>query len=204
GKTTLALQVALKAAEKGARVIFLYTKPIFPLQKLHDLSFKFKALNALDNLNDILFMKVQTFEELCDLILKLEFQILSDKETHKNKSPVFILDSLTDLMRLEWNPQIKKKNFQIYYQLNRTLATLSHLNREYNMLIVVINEVSKIQQDNITLEAQSGGKVVEYWIPFTIHLKRMKTLKKRILLLKNQKFSQENELIVELTKQGFI
>ncbi|MHA1689467.1 MAG: hypothetical protein ACTSUN_09065, partial [Promethearchaeota archaeon] len=52
GKTTLALQVALKAAEKGARVIFLYTKPIFPLQKLHDLSFKFKALNALDNLND--------------------------------------------------------------------------------------------------------------------------------------------------------
>ncbi len=205
GKTTLTLQAALQMAGLEYKVLYIYSKPIFPLVRLSTLipikEDKEKKKKILENIK---FIRIDKFDALYDLIFKLEFQILSEKPKSNRSKGLIIIDSLTELMRLEWNPDSKKKNIKIYYQLNQSLATLAYLNKEYECYVLIVNEISKIQQNQSTVEVQSGRKVMENWITYSIHLIRDKEMNKRQLLLKNKKSNQEIRFSSVMTKGGFI
>jgi len=197
GKTTFSIQTAVNSALKGDRVIFIYTKKSFPFEKL-DIFIQNTNQKFLDN---IIFIHSIDFNDLFNLIFHLELIILNDLRTHK--VAMIIIDSITDLYRLELSIDKKEKNFILNYKLNYLLANLSYLNKEYGINILVVNDSSRKSENDQIVEIQSGGKVMEYWIPITIKIARLDSLNNRKIFLQDVEKNKTIEVNSTLTIKGF-
>lgn len=195
GKTTFALQTALNSAKLGRYVIFVYTKPNFPSEKIQ-LIFK----NSDEILENILFIQTTKFIELFKIIFNFEFLVL--KEAHQ-KLDLIIIDSITNLYRLELNMEKKEKNYNLNYQLNQMLANLTYLNQIYGIEIMVVNEVSKKNLDDQIIEVESGGKVMEFWVDKSLKITKTKKLNERKFFLSNISENRVVESSSNLTENGF-
>ncbi|MFX1259781.1 MAG: hypothetical protein ACFFAN_18165, partial [Promethearchaeota archaeon] len=137
GKTIFALQTALNVAKRKKRILYIYSKPNFPYEKIRKIVKK--DLNKI--LNNIIFIQTTNFYELNTIIFNLEFLILNNL-TKKNRSlNLIVVDSITDLYRLELNKEKKNKNIQLNYQLSQILANLAFLNNSYGIEVLVVNEL---------------------------------------------------------------
>ncbi len=195
GKTTFALQTALNSAKLGRYVIFVYTKPNFPSEKIQ-LIFK----DSDEILENILFIQTTKFIELFRIIFNFEFLVL--KEAHQKLS-LIIIDSITNLYRLELNMEKKERNYNLNYQLNQMLANLTYLNQIYGIEIMVVNEVSKKNFDDQVIEAESGGKVMEFWVDKSLKITKTKKLNERKFFLSNISENRVVESSSNLTENGF-
>jgi len=195
GKTTFALQTALNSAKLGKYVIFVYTKPNFPSEKIQLI---FKDSDKI--LENILFIQTTKFIELFRIIFNFEFLIL--KEAHQ-KLHLIIIDSITNLYRLELNMEKKEKNYNLNYQLNQMLANLTYLNQIYGIEIMVVNEVSKKNLDDQIIEVESGGKVMEFWVNKSLKITKTKKINERKFFLSNISENRVIEVSSNLTENGF-
>jgi len=200
GKTTFSLQKAIDIAAKEKNVIYIYTKPNFPFKKINDLIQK--SIKKI--LNNITFIKSLKFEDLYSLVFDLEFLVLNANREANNKINLIIIDSVTDLYRLELNKESKEKNFLLNYKLSQILANLSFLNEIYSIEILIVNNKTNIVYNGQIVEAQSGGLVMDYWINSTIKIIRTNKLNQRKFIFnkRNEKKTIESSAI--LTKNGFL
>ena len=199
GKTTLALQIALNNIYVGESVFYFYSKPRLPLEKIESL-LPTMDTNTLKKLKTIL---IKDFNDLYRIVLDLEIYFLKDKKEKQDYPKLIIIDSLTDLYRLDLYKDKKNKNLILNYKLNHLLGTLTHINNKFSVNILVVNEISYIQSEEHSLEIQSGGKVMRYWIPFSIKIARSEIMNKRILYLyKNSEI--QFELLATLSEKGFL
>ncbi|MCJ7650639.1 MAG: hypothetical protein MUP85_18670 [Candidatus Lokiarchaeota archaeon] len=199
GKTTLALQIALNNIYVGESVFYFYSKPRLPLEKIESL------LPTMDTniLKKLKTMLIKDFNDLYRIVLDLEIYFLKDKKEKQDYPKLIIIDSLTDLYRLDLYKDKKDKNLILNYKLNHLLGTLTHINNKFSVNILVVNEISYIQSEEYSLEIQSGGKVMRYWIPFSIKIARSEIMNKRILYLyKNSEI--QFELLATLSEKGFL
>ncbi len=199
GKTIFSLQTALYNSSLGNLVIYIYTKPNFPYSKINNLIQNFEE-KVLDNL---LVYLILDFNKLSDLILDLEqiiIKIIKDKTTSKI---LIVIDSLTNLYQLEIRKNSKSKNFILNYQLNLMLATLSLLNIQYKVNVLIVNYLRRLKNENQTLEIQSGGKVMDYWLDYSLKIERHKKLNHRKILLTKDPEKKKLNLLSKLTKFGF-
>lgn len=199
GKTTLALQIALNNIYVGESVFYFYSKPRLPLEKIESL------LPTMDTniLKKLKTMLIKDFNDLYRIVLDLEIYFLKDKKEKQDYPKLIIIDSLTDLYRLDLYKDKKDKNLILNYKLNHLLGTLTHINNKFSVDILVVNEISYIQSEEHSLEIQSGGKVMRYWIPFSIKIARSEIMNKRILYLyKNSEI--QFELLATLSEKGFL
>ncbi|MFX1442801.1 MAG: hypothetical protein ACFFHV_05250 [Promethearchaeota archaeon] len=198
GKTTLALQIAMKTAKEGP-IVFIYSKPNFPYEKVS------KILNEKSShiLNNIIFICALNFADLCTLVFNLELLTLTFLKEIKTPIRLIVIDSITDLYRLELNRDKKEKNFSLNYQLNQILAILYNINDTYRTEILIVNEISRKNYGDTTKEVQSGGNVVDYWIKSSIQIRRTKKLNVRKLsLIKDSEIKSFNFLL-DLSEYGF-
>jgi RecA/RadA recombinase len=121
----------------------------------------------------------------------------------RNITKLLIIDSLTDLYKLELNSEKKERNVRLNYQLNQILATLTYLARVYDITIIVVNETSRKKIKDEFILFPSGGNVVDYWVRFSILIKRFDKLNARIFFLKIKDDNQEFQFTLNLTKRGF-
>ena len=199
GKTTLALQIALNNIHVGDDVYYFYSKPRLPLEKIESL-LPTLGPNTLKKLKTIL---IKDFNDLYRFVLDLEINILKDKKEKQDYPKLIIIDSLTDLYRLDLYKDKKDKNLILNYKLNHLLGTLTHINNKFSVNILVVNEISYIQSEEHSLEIQSGGKVLRYWIPFSIKIARSEIMnKRRLYLYKNSEI--QFELLATLSEKGFL
>jgi len=199
GKTTFSIQTALLSALNGNSVLFIYSKANFPFEKV-DAFFQKIPITVLDN---ITFIHSLNFNDLYTFLFNLEFIILNDLK-HENKvEDIIIIDSITDLYRLELHRDKKYKNVILNYKLSQILANLSILNKKYGIEILIINDISRKSENGQTLEIQSGGKVMDYWIYHSIKIERMNTLNIRKFIFNNLKDNEEIEITAPLTHEGF-
>jgi len=197
GKTTFSIQTAVNSALKGNKVIFIYTKHSFPFEKL-DILIQHTNQKLLEN---IIFIHSIDFNDMFYLISHLEFFILNDLRPHK--VDMIIIDSITDLYRLELSRDKKEKNFILNYKLNYILANLSYLHKRYAIDILIVNSSSRKSENNQIVEIQSGGKVMEYWIPFTVKITRLDSLNNRKIFFKDVEKNKIIEINSTLTTKGF-
>ena len=198
GKTTFALQTSLNILKEFKKIIYIYTKPMFPAEKISKL-----AADSLEMLNDITFIRPENFEDLHNVVFNLEFLILRTLNKIKNPYKLIIIDSLTDLYRLELNRTKKEKNYNLNYNLNQILASLSFINNVYDIEILIVNEKTQIKEENQIKEIQSGGKVMEYWVSFDIKIERTEKLRERKFILTNHSSSEHTEFTSKLSEKGF-
>ena len=198
GKTTFALQLAINTAKLG-KVVFIYSKPNFPYEKIG----KIIKEDSSDILNNIMLISTPDFLSLNNIILNLEFLILNYLKEQKVGLNLIIIDSITDLYRLELNREKKKKNVNLNYQLNQLLAYLCYINDEYSINILIVNELSRRNYEDYTKEVQSGGKVMDYWVKYTIKINRTKKLNVRNFILTKHPEMKTFQFLSDLTEYGF-
>ena len=202
GKTTFALQTALNTIEQNKNVLYFYTKPNLPVDKIINIfNFDDKKYpkNKIPNFGII---RLNDFNELYKISFNLEYLFL--KNPNKNRHiDLIIIDSLTDLYNIDLNVGEKERNLTLNYQLNQILANLTYLNNTYKVEILIINETSRKSQDGLTTEVQSGGRVMTYWITHALKIERTNVLNERNFMLTHfiEKIILEFKLI--MTKNGF-
>ena len=197
GKTTFALQTAFNSIKNGKKILFFYTKPNFPTEKIITLSKYSKQL-----LSKITFITPINFNDLHKIVFNLEFLILKHLENKENQLKLIIIDSITDLYRLELDREKKEKNYNLNYHLNQILANLFYINKTYKIEILIINEISRKTLNDHIVEVQAGGKVMEYWISYNIKINRTEKLNQRKFVIK-QREKLVLEFIENLTINGF-
>ncbi|MHA1985061.1 MAG: AAA family ATPase [Promethearchaeota archaeon] len=198
GKTTFALQTSLNTLKELKKIIYIYTKPIFPTEKIGKL-----AGDSSERLKDITFIRPENFEDLHNIVFNLEFLILRTLNKIEKPYKLIIIDSLTDLYRLELNRTKKEKNYNLNYNLNQILANLSFIKNAYDIEILVINEKTQIKEENQIKEIQSGGKVMEYWVSNDIKIERTEKLRERKFILTTHPSSEFTEFTSKLSENGF-
>ena len=199
GKTTFSLQTAFYNCAISNFVIFVYTKPNLPLILVKRISLKFNE----KNLNDFTLYKSLNFSELFDFILDLEHLIIKLREDRKEIKILIIIDSLTNLYQIELRKGSKSKNIILNYKLNQILGTLNYLKLLYPVDVLIVNNISRIKQDNQAIEVQSGGKVMKYWVDSSVKIERDKKINHRIFLLTNPADTIEISFLSKLSKFGF-
>lgn len=199
GKTTLALQIAAYNIQVGNSVYYFYSKQKLPLEKIESLLSKMNS-NLLKNFKAI---TIKDFKDLYRVVLDLEVQLLKDKKGKEDYPKLIIIDSLTDLYKLDLNRDKKDKNVILNYKLNHLLGTLAYINNIFSIDILLVNEMSHILFEDHSHEIQSGGKVMSYWIPCSLKIARSEIMNKRLIsLYKNSKI--QFELLTTLSEEGFL
>ncbi|MFW9818471.1 MAG: hypothetical protein ACFFE5_02580 [Candidatus Thorarchaeota archaeon] len=198
GKTTFALQTALNSASQGNLSLYVYTKPNFPSEKILLIN-----KHSPDILDNIIFIQTTNFTELSGIIFNFEFLILKYINNHKPKLEMIIIDSITNLYRLELNKDKKEKNYNLNYKLNQMLANLAYLNQSYGIEILVINEISRRSLDDLIIDVESGGNVMKYWVNYNLKISKTSKLNERKLLFNNLSDNYTIEFIQNLREDGF-
>ncbi|MBY9017620.1 MAG: hypothetical protein KGD66_02200 [Candidatus Lokiarchaeota archaeon] len=199
GKTTLALQIALNNIQGGDSVYYFYSKPRLPFEKIESL-LPTTDPNSLKKLKTIL---IKNFNDLYRIVLDLEINILKYKKEKQDYPKLIIIDSLTDLYRLDLYKDKKEKNLILNYKLNHLLGTLAHIHNKFSVDILVVNEISYLRLEDHSHEIQSGGKVMRYWFPFSIKIARSEIMnKRRLYLYKNSQIQFER--LATLSEKGFL
>ena len=199
GKTTLSLQTAKKYALNRKKVLYIYTKPNLPFIKISNVF----ENNLEDVLENDLFIHTTNFDDLFNLIFNLEFGVLDDLKTKNGALNLIIVDSKTDLYRLELNRDKKGKNFVLNYKLNQMLANLVSLKQKYEIDILIINETSRRTIEGQTYELESGGNVMQYWVANSIKIERTDIANNRKFILHRGNDNNSFLLNTTLTKHGF-
>jgi len=198
GKTTFAIQTALNTVKFNEKVIYIYSKPNLPYEKLLSLS-----KGSEEVLDRIVIIKPLNFKDLNNIIFNLEFLILKKEKEIDSPYKLIIIDSLTDLYRIALNRDKKETNYNLNYQLHQMLANLSYLNELYNVEILIVNETTKVRINDHFIDKQSGGQVMDYWISTDIKIERTENVSNRHIFLTTH---QENSLVKFesiITKKGF-
>jgi len=199
GKTTLSLQTANIYALNKKKVLYIYTKPNLPIKIISNV-FDIHLDDALDN---IVFIHTTNFDDIFKFTFNLEFAVLNDLKTKNGTFNLIIIDSMTDLYRLELNHEKKGKNFVLNYKLNQLLANLVNLNQKYEIDILIVNENSRRTQEGQTYEVESGGNVMQYWVTNSIKIERIDVVNNRRFILHKGYDNISFLLNSILTKRGF-
>jgi len=199
GKTTLSLQTAIIYAVNKKKVLYIYTKPNLPFKKIRDVF----ENNLEDGLENILFIHTTNFDDIFNFVFNLEFIILNDLKTEDSKFNLIVIDSMTDLYRLELNREKKGKNFILNYKLNQIIANLVNLKQNYYIDILIINELSRRTQEGHTYEVESGGNVMRYWVKNSIKIERTEVANNRKFILHRSNDNTSIMLNSTLTIRGF-
>ena len=199
GKTTLSLQTANIYALNKKKVLYIYTKPNLPFKKI---SAVFEN-NLEDVLERIIFIHATNFDDIFNFIFNLEFVVLNDLKTKNVTFNLIIIDSITDLYRLELNSEKKGKNIILSYRLNQLLANLVNLEQKYEIGILIVNENSRRTLEGQTFEVESGGNVMQYWVKNSIKIERTDVTNDRRFILHRGNDNTSFLLNSILTKRGF-
>jgi RecA/RadA recombinase len=199
GKTTLSLQTSYKSALNAQKVLYIYTKPNLPYRKINSVF----ENNLDDVLENLLFIKMTDFDDIFNFVFNLEFIILNDLKTEDSTFNLIVIDSMTDLYRLELNREKKGKNFILNYKLNQLIANLVNLKQKYEIDILIINELSRRTQEGLTYEVESGGNVMRYWVKNSIKIERTEVANNRKFILHRDNDNNSVTLNSTLTIRGF-
>jgi len=198
GKTTFVIQTSMSSIKNGNKIIYIYSKPMFPFEKINRM-----VKDSIEILDKITFIIPDNFYDLYNIVFNLESLILRNLNEANNHYNLIIIDSLTDLYRLELNREKKDKNYNLSYYLNQILANLSYLNDSYNINILIVNEKVQNRENDQPTEIQSGGKVMEYWVSLGIKIERTEILKERKFTLTKHPEDKLITFMSKLTENGF-
>lgn len=203
GKTTYALQTAINAAKEEKNIVYIYSKPNFPMEKVGNILNEMTPERQSDILDKIIFIQTTDFNDLNTIVFNLEFLVLSNLKDKDKMLNLIVIDSITDLYRIELDREKKSKNVELNLKLSQIMANLFYINETYSIEALIINESSRKTIDDITTEIQAGGKVMDYWIRYEIKISRTETVNQRKFEIMKHPEEINLEFLSNLTNQGF-
>ncbi|OLS13463.1 MAG: hypothetical protein RBG13Loki_2917 [Promethearchaeota archaeon CR_4] len=196
GKTTLVQQAALNiAAESNKTAIFFNTHqyPIF-----HRIERFITHYPVLD-LTRIKIISISSFRQLRREARNLEYlSYLAEK----SGQPVdlVIVDSLTNLYTLAIGK--KETAMKRNQELNEIFGILKYMARQRNLSVLVTAEEKFLDVENIIERKPAGGRIMNYWVDFSIKITRGRNENTRLLLIRKDHSSTQEKLEAVLTDSG--
>ena len=198
GKTIFSIQIALENVNQYDKIYYIYSKPNFPIENFNDIIENRKIIHF----ENIIAINLNDFKELYSLVYRLESVFLNELKRNYEPPKLLVFDSITDLYRLTLNKDKKDSNVMLNYKLNFILATIYYLKSKFDLDIIIVNESIKAFQNESYYEIQSGGNVMDYWIPCSFHIQRTDSMnKRRISFIKDDEIKVD--CIASLTNYGF-
>ncbi len=189
GKTNIVLKILYESTKNGSKAIFMDTEGGLSLERIQQIAgFDF------DNIaKNIFLLEPKTFDEQL-----LEIQNIERLLNEDNGIDILIIDSIVALYRVEdGDPsEINKK-------LGRLMAKLLTLSREFNIAIVITNQIySPFDSDDLIVEP-IGGTVLKYWSKIIIEIERnVGSLSRTATLQRHKNKSPGQTVTFEINDQG--
>jgi len=150
GKTSLAIQCSVNSARMGYKVLFVDADGTFSPQRLMQI--------ALQDFNEasqlIVLLSPLTFEEQSRLVDDLEKYV-------SGRLGLVVFDTITSLYRAEIGS--KEETFKANRELNRQIATLTHIAKKFQVPILITSQVRNVLTDVDALVEPVAARVLRYW-----------------------------------------
>lgn len=178
GKTTLAIQAAIKQAKKGKKVLYMDTEGGFNAERVNQIS---KDPRVLDN---ILLLRIKEFMEQ-----RINFRRLKEI-VKKGKISLVIIDTIGMHYRL----YLQKNSYGANLCLKKQLGILNEISKELEVPVIVANQV--YNNINGLGVRPVGGDLILNNCPIWIELQK----EPRKLIIKNPK--PEKTIGIEIKTNG--
>lgn len=189
GKTNIALKILYESTKDGAKAIFMDTEGGISLERIEQIAGN--DLNAI--LDNVFLLEPRSFDEQF-----LQINQIKGLLNEKDDIDILIIDSVVSLYRIEdGDPnEINKK-------LGKLMAELLILSREYDIAVVITNQIySPFDSDDLIVEP-IGGTVLKYWSKTIVSIEKDIVSDKRIATLKRHKIQPEGKQVsFEIVDEG--
>lgn len=189
GKTNIALKILYESTKDGSKAIFMDTEGGLSLERIRQI-----AASDFDNIApNIYLLEPKTFNEQ-----QLDIQNIEDLLGKDKSIDILIIDSIVALYRVEdGDPS------EINKRLGRIMAKLLTLSREFDIAIVITNQIySPFDSDDLIVEP-IGGTVLKYWSKIIIEIERnIGSLTRTATLQRHKNKSPGQKVTFEITDRG--
>lgn len=189
GKTNIALKILYESTKDGSKAIFMDTEGGLSLERIRQI-----AASDFDNIApNIYLLEPKTFNEQ-----QLDIQNIEDLLGKDKSIDILIIDSIVALYRVEdGDPS------EINKRLGRIMAKLLTLSREFDIAIVITNQIySPFDSDDLIVEP-IGGTVLKYWSKIIIEIERnIGSLTRTATLQRHKNKSPGQNVTFEITDRG--
>jgi len=188
GKTTLALKFVKELSKLEYGTIYINSENTSPVERLQQITGKtFKDLESL-----VKILAPKGFSEQGVLLEDLELYIRDDTK-------MVVIDTLTKHYRLALED--KKTNYSNHRELNRQTGLLKGLAQNYDIAVLILNQVTARLQGVNDFEPVAGN-IMDYWSDYVIKMRIGRTQGARVL----KRLIPEGEIVegeFYLTNEGF-
>ncbi|NVM01932.1 MAG: DNA repair and recombination protein RadB [Candidatus Helarchaeota archaeon] len=184
GKSIITLQCAYKAALKGFTTFYIDTERAFSATRLNQI-----AQDNFSKVGKLIFVYAPlNFSQQMKIIQKLE------KFITKNVK-IIILDTISALYSASYGINNPKRNYKLNKQLNHQMAELVRLAENYDLAIIVNNQVrSRIADKDPRKLVPFNRNILDHWCKVQLFLtfsEKMDMKKREAILIKH--YNQQNE-----------
>ena len=189
GKTNIVLKILYESTKNGSKAIYMDTEGGLSLERIQQI-----AASDFDSIaRNIFLLEPKTFDEQL-----LEIQNIERLLQEDSSIDILIIDSIVALYRVEdGDPsEINKK-------LGRLMAKLLTLSRQFDIAVVITNQIySPFDSDDLIVEP-IGGTVLKYWSKIIIEIERnLGSLTRTATLQTHKNKSPGQTVSFEITDRG--
>lgn len=198
GKTTTCFLAAISALKKKRKVIFIDTEKAFNSERFRQLLLKNIDISEIENYMDNFFLlQPKDFYEQQEQILKIY-------NSKSSKFFLLIIDSFTNLYKLELNNEPKKINSMMAEQIQ----ALIRIARDKDKIVLITNQVTTDLKNNEF--KMIGGNMIKNMCKTIIELNKIeiknnqKNEKRKATLIKNklQEKSEGKFIYFKIKEEG--
>jgi DNA repair protein RadB len=199
GKTTLCLQMCVRASRAKKKSFFIDTEGGFSPERL-------AQMGGEAALKDVMVFEVRDFSEQTERVIGLEGMM-------SGKVGFVCVDSVVSLYRLEASDYDAR--LDLSREMGRQLLVLSRIARTNNIPVLVTNQVyEKMPSDSnqkyiskgISREGVMplGGDVLKYWCKMIVKLEKVERAVRRATLVRHSYKEEEVSCLVSITHEGIL
>ncbi|RJS74553.1 hypothetical protein CW710_01335 [Candidatus Bathyarchaeota archaeon] len=187
GKTTLALQAAVKAMAKGFKTIYIDSDERLSSRRLLQIA----GSLGEETLQRMLILRPNSFSEQTYIVESLERYI-------SRGVALIVLDSITRLYRAELSET--RDSFGLNRELNRQMAYLSKTAKTFDLSILTISQVRAFDKRGLEPVA---GRVLRFWSSIVIRMELTgKPDVRQVTVEKNSLTGKKGVFMVKITAEG--
>ena len=189
GKTNIAMKILYEATKNGSKAIYMDTEGGISLERMQQIA----GSDFNTTAGNIFLLEPKSFDEQ-----QLDVQNIEELLKNDDSIDILIIDSIVALYRIEdGDPsEINKK-------LGRQMAKLLTISRQYDIAVVITNQIySPFDSDDLIVEP-IGGTVLKYWSKVIVEIERNIASSHRTAILQRHKNKSPNQKVTfEIVDEG--
>ncbi|MDO5824799.1 MAG: DNA repair and recombination protein RadB [Methanosphaera sp.] len=189
GKTNVAMKILYEATKNGSKAIYIDTEGGISRERMQQIA----GSDFDETAANIFLSEPKSFDEQQLCIDNIEDLLKNDSSIG-----ILIIDSIVALYRIEdGDPS------EINKRLGRQMAKLLTLSRQYDIAVVITNQIySPFDSDDLIVEP-IGGTVLKYWSKIIVEIEKDIASSSRSAILQRHKNKSPNQRVTfEIVDEG--